>query len=387
MSDGFPGIRYLSSTQQYRNEYQDRSPLHNMVFSPFFTKVPVEPRNKTRIRKSSSDPAIYKPETLEGGDKATYEAVQNSGKVILIRDAVRAVERKLSYRAWLYDFSPRDASDPERNNRISSRAGITSAFAQAWVGAGGTFTKEERESMELTPEEKHQQQMYLLTRQWKKQVSPKKASAKSRLLRCYVRVVCHGRVHRINLAERSDPFAFLVGKLFQLLGRQMNSMEVVVPPSDAQNTAVVLKSDKQLQRILQEYSHTEAEKPIKLKVVKKSVRSRGDGTRASLQATLKSLAATQTLHDADALSAIREDHYGNPRVSLNAKFESKSDSLLHTGLPPEPSMPPPPPPPFAVSTSNLPSASPITQGTPSNLKLEKGRSPVEWARDEKPTPD
>ena len=31
---------------------------------------------------------------------------------------------RVSYRAWLHEFSPRDACDPERGSRISSRAGI-----------------------------------------------------------------------------------------------------------------------------------------------------------------------------------------------------------------------------------------------------------------------
>eukprot|EP00466_Bigelowiella_natans_P019840 jgi/Bigna1/75867/fgenesh1_pg.37_\ len=298
MTDGFPGISYIAPQSGKRRNANSRNAAgaaNAAITSGKLGRIRGGAHNARGMQKSHSDNTISqyhrhqraggrrKPwylggilgssssssristnsssaSRIHGGedespaldtDRAALEAVRNSGRIILLRDAERAVEKKVTYRAWLHEFSPRDACDPERGSRISSRAGITSAFAQAWIGAGGSFTDDERMSMELTPEEKRQQAMYLQTRRVQREHRGKnnndqngrrtsgggggggKGAAlgqikkKMRPRQHVVRVVCHGRVYRINLDEKKQqPYDFVFMRLQQLLGNQVKHMRM-----------------------------------------------------------------------------------------------------------------------------------------------------------------
>jgi len=234
-----------------------------MAFSPSFSKTNGSMNQGVSGSGASS---VFSPcvPTLDS-DKETFEAVRNSGRMILLRDAARAVEKEMTYRDWLRDFSPRDACDPERGSRISSRAGITSAFAQAWIGAGGAFSNEERLSMELTPDEKRQQAMYLLTRAQREVPAPVKERANDGAnngpglgkmadgvngskgqnstsirtsSRIVTRVVCHGRVYRMSLKNHRQPFEYLMDRLNQLLGgKTASQFQIVAIPDTTKQKA------------------------------------------------------------------------------------------------------------------------------------------------------
>ena len=151
VSDGIPGISF--HTRRTSSESKSLSEGFFSFFSPRRRPKPrhrpasaVAPSSAGEVGGGSSS-SEYIP-ALEV-DQQELEQVRNQGRIILLNDAAQAVERGLSYREWLEEFSPRDASDPERGGRISSRAGISSRFAQAWVGAGGGFCRKNARAWRL----------------------------------------------------------------------------------------------------------------------------------------------------------------------------------------------------------------------------------------------
>jgi len=291
-----PRIRYASPTKR---------PLSVTVASP----ESVLPAKASSSSSSSGHTLIPLP-SLED-DIVAFQALQDSGLSILVRDAAKAVERKLSYRAWLFEFSPRDACDPERGSRISSRAGITSAFAQSWIGAGGSFTADERKSMELTEDEKKQQEEFLLQRRKKHEImhqhSPPPMNKELRRRLRQVRVVCHGRVYRMNL-DRKDPLEFVRSKLKSLLGSKAKEMDIVVTLNDDH---MIVKTNVELSSVL-ETLHKISQNSLKIFALPKA-----------------SAVMSQ------AISSLKENHYA---VVSYESFRKLSN------YPPCPTSLPPPPP-------------------------------------------
>mmetsp|Transcript_21430 Transcript_21430/g.41590 ORF Transcript_21430/g.41590 Transcript_21430/m.41590 type:complete len:936 (+) Transcript_21430:44-2851(+) len=376
-SDGIPSCIYAkvkAKPPKLRHSKSSPStvkkpPLHSIsVFRPFFTKQ----------RVAVSDPLDPPNQPSAEVDKAEFEKVKNSGKIILLRDASRAVDLKWTYRQWLRDFSPRDAEDPERGSRISSRAGITSAFAQAWIGAGGTFTDDERRSMELTPEEKHQQQLYLLTKQ-RKIVPPKednindvtssdaKKQVNKRLRQ--VRVVCHGRVYRLNLLNnRDDPYKLLNDKLLSLLGPKAKLMNIAAVPFhvDAAEAAksgsgTPIRSSTDLLRAL---DGPETKTPtVKLCVYRPPPSPLARMEPPLIAPRAASMPSPPRPNQPNLRSNV-QDHYYSPPGTL--RYESMGDLTRRAHQPPpSPTSAPPPPPPPATAVAAAAAAAAAAASSPS----------------------
>ena len=223
VSDGIPGISF--HTRRTSSESKSLSEGFFSFFSPRRRPKPrhrpasaVAPSSAGEVGGGSSS-SEYIP-ALEV-DQQELEQVRNQGRIILLNDAAQAVERGLSYREWLEEFSPRDASDPERGGRISSRAGISSRFAQAWVGAGGGFLQEERESMALTDEEKKHQATYFKMQQDRigeppaPQEAPPESKRKKKAKN--FKVVFRKSVSRVRLQQGLE-YAQVASKLASLVG-------------------------------------------------------------------------------------------------------------------------------------------------------------------------
>lgn len=128
----------------------------------------------SEIRDKLSLPDTERERPVEDALLEEKDRVVALGVDILKEDAEKALAEKKSYSEWLRNFSPWDVGPPGKDGSPTGRLGpransFDSALALAWVGVGGTFSKDEEVQMLAADAERKRAKVRLAAsrRMWK----------------------------------------------------------------------------------------------------------------------------------------------------------------------------------------------------------------------------